>query len=415
MLRNYLLLSWRVLWRRRFYALISLFGISFTLVVLMVATALLDHIFAPMAPEVRQDRTLAIYRARFVGPHAVWGSAPGFRLLDRYARRLPGVERLGLVSTPVSVVSYVGGARIESTLRRTDAEYFRILDFAFLEGGPIADHDVSNGAMVAVINEATRDRFFGGAPAAGKIIEADGQRFRVIGVVRNVPASRMLCAGDLFVPLTTAKTDAYKEEVLGDFYGLLLARSAADFPAIKAELRARVAAVEMPDPEVEQFFAPAETHVEAVAWQQFGGGREESGSAARLWGALLVASLSFMLLPIVNLVNLNVSRIMERASEIGVRKAFGASSLSLVGQFVVENLVLSAIGGLVGLACSAVVLRAITAAGLIPYADLQINVRVFLYGLGLTLVFGLLSGAYPAWRMSRLHPVDALRGRGGTR
>ncbi len=54
------------------------------------------------------------------------------------------------------------------------------------------------------------------------------------------------------------------------------------------------------------------------------------------------AALLFMLLPTVNLVNLNVSRIMERASEIGVRKAFGASSRTLVGQFVVENLVLTA-------------------------------------------------------------------------
>ena len=51
-----------------------------------------------------------------------------------------------------------------------------------------------------------------------------------------------------------------------------------------------------------------------------------------------------MLLPAVNLVNLNISRIMERASEIGVRKAFGASSRTLVGQFVVENLVLTLVG-----------------------------------------------------------------------
>ena len=56
-----------------------------------------------------------------------------------------------------------------------------------------------------------------------------------------------------------------------------------------------------------------------------------------------------MLLPTVNLVNLNVSRMMERASEIGVRKAFGASSRTLVGQFVVENVALSLIGGAVGL------------------------------------------------------------------
>jgi len=112
----------------------------------------------------------------------------------------------------------------------------------------------------------------------------------------------------------------------------------------------------------------------------------------------------------VNLINLNMSRIMERASEIGVRKAFGASSRSLVGQFIVENLVLTLIGGAAGFALSGLVLRALTASGLVPYARFALNYRVFAYGLGLALFFGLLSGVYPAWRMSRLHPVQALKG-----
>ena len=60
-----------------------------------------------------------------------------------------------------------------------------------------------------------------------------------------------------------------------------------------------------------------------------------------LRGALLALML-FMLLPTINLVNLNLSRILDRASEIGVRKAFGASSRTLVGQFLIENLVLTA-------------------------------------------------------------------------
>ena len=63
-----------------------------------------------------------------------------------------------------------------------------------------------------------------------------------------------------------------------------------------------------------------------------------------------------MLLPTVNLVNINLSRILDRASEIGVRKAFGASSRTLVGQFVVENLVLTLIGGAIGLLLAAAVL-----------------------------------------------------------
>jgi putative ABC transport system permease protein len=121
----------------------------------------------------------------------------------------------------------------------------------------------------------------------------------------------------------------------------------------------------------------------------------------------------FMLLPAINLINLNVSRIMERASEIGVRKAFGASSWMLVGQFIVENVFLTLIGGMIGFVLSQLVLRSITNSGLIPYADLNLNYRIFIYGLLTAIFFGLFSGVYPAWKMSRLHPVEALRG--GTR
>jgi hypothetical protein len=62
--------------------------------------------------------------------------------------------------------------------------------------------------------------------------------------------------------------------------------------------------------------------------------------------------LLFMLLPALNLVNLNTGRIIERSSEIGVRKAFGATSMQLAGQLVVENVLLCAAGGLIGLACA---------------------------------------------------------------
>ncbi len=117
-----------------------------------------------------------------------------------------------------------------------------------------------------------------------------------------------------------------------------------------------------------------------------------------------------MLLPAVNLVNLNTSRIMERASEIGVRKAFGASSRTLVGQFVVENLVLTLVGAAVGFVVAALLLQVINASGMIQYAQLQLNYRIFGWGVLLAVAFGLLSGVYPAWRMSRLHPVLALKG-----
>jgi putative ABC transport system permease protein len=285
-----------------------------------------------------------------------------------------------------------------------------VLDFPFLEGGPFTDQDVAGGSLVAVINATTRDRFFGGPPAVGKTFEADGLRFRVIGVVPDVPIFRMVGNGDIYAPLTTAKSDAYTRELMGGFGGLLLARSQNDFPAIKAELETRIRAAQLPSKEWKKLVAPAETFFESLAGNLFGA-RDEDRSRPERFRALIVAGMFlFSLLPAVNLVNLNMSRIMERASEIGVRKSFGASSRALVAQFIVENLVLTFIGAAAGLAASAAVLRAINASGVIPYASFGLNLRVFAYALGLALFFGFLSGVYPAWRMSRLHPVQALKG-----
>jgi putative ABC transport system permease protein len=73
--------------------------------------------------------------------------------------------------------------------------------------------------------------------------------------------------------------------------------------------------------------------------------------------------------------------------------------------------VLSLVGGAIGLALSLAVLRILGGSGLIPYAEFQLNIRVFFYALALTVFFGLFSGVLPAWKMSRLHPVEALRGR----
>ncbi len=135
-----------------------------------------------------------------------------------------------------------------------------------------------------------------------------------------------------------------------------------------------------------------------------------TGYGASLMIALTAAAALFMLLPAVNLMNLNTSRILERASEIGVRKAFGASSRTLVGQFIIENVVLTLVGAAIGFVLAGWLLQAINTSGLIQYASLHLNYRIFAWGVALAVVFGLLSGVYPAWRMSRLHPVQALKG-----
>ena len=72
MLKNYLKMAVKVLLRRKFFTFISLFGISFTLIVLMVAVAFLDHAFAPFPPEVNKDRTLTCRRLNGRGERKVF-------------------------------------------------------------------------------------------------------------------------------------------------------------------------------------------------------------------------------------------------------------------------------------------------------------------------------------------------------
>jgi putative ABC transport system permease protein len=412
MFHHYLVLAVKVLRRRKFFTFISLFGISFTLLVLTVVTALFDHSFGPSAVEPRQERTLYVKRAVMYGANNMWSGNAGFKLFDSYARNLPGVERLSIYENDHTVHTYIGGRKISSALKHTDDEYWRILEFNFVEGGPFGTDDVTGARLVAVINTTSRNRLFGGRPAEGQTLEADGQRFRVVGVVQDVSELRSAPYADIWVPYTTAKTDAYRREIMGDWNAMALARDKAAMAGIRDEFNSRMLRAELPDPkEFQAMVAPFETPFAAFARMMPTADRKDPESqVGKFVGLLFGLALLFVLIPAVNLVNINISRIMERTSEIGVRKAFGAPAHTLVGQFLVENVLLTLIGGVIGFVLSIFVLRAIAQSGLFSYAHFTINARVFAYGMVLAGLFGLISGVYPAWRMSRLHPVQALKG-----
>ncbi len=218
MLRHYLTMTIAVLKRRPFYTAISLFGISFTLLVLMVVTAMADHALAPMAPESRQARMLGVHSARDVGPDNAWSSDAGYLLFDKYARDLPGVEALTIFSAFQTVSTYLGDQRITSNVKRTDGAFWRVFDFTFLEGGPYSQADVDDARFVAVITRATREQHL--RRPAGARQDVRGRRpvaSASSASSRTCPDIRMVPFADFCVPTTTAKTDAYKREIMGGF------------------------------------------------------------------------------------------------------------------------------------------------------------------------------------------------------
>ena len=408
MLKNYLKIAWKVLLRRKIFTLISLFTIGLTLTILMAFTAIVDQIFRPVPPEVHYDRTLSIEYTvlRVKGGQGYWSSAPSFDFLQRNTRNLPFVEAESFFCAGTAS-TVLDGEKVDFSRKWTDGAFWKIFDFHFLEGSAYTEEDNRLAHPVAVISESTRSRIFGHKSALGKTLETNAGRFRVVGVVEDVPWYRLSPFSDIWTPIRTAQPGFEETE---RFRGIYLARSRKDFPAIRSEFQARLKDAEIPNPE---FYSHWEvdmyTFRESVCNWLFPP-PSLIGSAKIVSFILLFSIFLFMVPPAVNLVNLSISRILERASEIGARKAFGASSAQLVFQFVVENIFLTLIGGVLGFAGSVFLLRFMSRSDWFPFAVQQANFTVFLYGLLLILIFGLVSGLYPALSMSRLHPVQALKG-----
>jgi putative ABC transport system permease protein len=411
MLKNYIKIAWKVLLRRKFFTFISLFGISFTLMILMVATAMIDHLTGPATPEKRLDRLLFVNFIKMTGKSGNMNTFPSYYYLNHYLKRLKTPEKISITTMHRGVNSYVNNKRLSLDLKFTDANFWEVLDFNFLEGQPFTQQNQKNADRVAVITDHTRDQYFGpNVSAVGKYMVADEIRYRVTGVVEDVAYSRFNSYANIWVPLSTAPYNKADTGLTGNHMAIVLAASKADIPKIKAEYQGIVKQVKLPNPkEFDKFYSHTETILEGAIVRQLFGSGENSGMAKFIFIVSIIVFL-FMLMPTINLVNINVSRIMERSSEIGVRKAFGASSNTLIGQFLVENIFLTLIGGLLGFLLSAVVLEIIANSGLIPYAQLGLNWRVFGIGLGLSLLFGFISGVYPAYKMSKLQAVQALKG-----
>jgi putative ABC transport system permease protein len=413
MLRNYLLTAYKVFMRRKLFTAINLGCIVLTLVVLMVITALLETAFFPTGVEGRSNRFLQVYGIRSVSldRHAVRTTLMGYKSIDKYLKPMPGVERVSAFTVTTAVSVYQGDQVSELDMRHVDADYWKILDFKVLAGRLPDESDDRNGRAVAVLNATTARKLFGGAPALalGRKINVSGQTLQVIGVVGDV--LHINAYADIWAPLATFESTGYLNEFTGNFAAMLLARDPADLPRIRREVARIAHGVVSDDPHtyaITQFWA--DSKLDVFARQLFDNQSDADSGAGTLLALIGGGMFVFMLLPALNLVNLNMGRVLERSTEIGVRKAFGATSAQLVGQLVVENIVLCLAGGLIALACTQGVLWWLASTQLIPYLEVTIDPAVFACGLLLALIFGLVSGVLPAWKMSRLDPVHALKG-----
>lgn len=411
MLKNYLKIAIAVLLRRKFVTFVNLFGTALTLTVLVVAFALFDAIASPGGAQRRHDHVLSVHGVQLSSSttSSSWGSGVGPAFFRGYVEPLQTPDHVSYATTPRVATSYLDGRKITVRLRRADTSYWEILDFTLRAGRVLSADDVDTGRFVAVINEATADTYFGAEPPLGKSLTLDAQSFEVVGVVADEPETNRLAFADVWVPLTATESSAYEQEWLANGVAILYVEEPSRRAAMAAEYRDLLRRFEYtPDPtQFDTASSAALTPLELLALGP-GSALLADNYVAAFIALSVVAAFLFMALPAINMTNLNVGRILERAPEIGLRKATGASVRVLVGQFIFENVVLAALGGLVAFAAAPFVLGVLN--DIFRYGQFRLNGAVFVAGLVFVAVFGVLSGAYPAWKMARLEPAAALRG-----
>ncbi len=415
MITNYVKIAWKVLLRHPFYTFVTLFGISLTLTVLIVLTSFINHLIGPNYPEYKRDRTLYFQNVALRDSlrHHANVSPASFEFMQRYVTTLKTPEKVAITTLFSYANAYVNGKRIEVRIKHTNAAFWEVAGFDFLEGKPFNEGHIAGGENVTVITDDLKEQYFGDAsePVAGQFIEVDNRKYRVIGVVRGAPITRPFTSSDMYIPYSATHKDGRDKGFLGGYVALVLAAGKSDFPAIQSEFTGVIERI--PTPQVSnggfKFYSiEAGVHPYLDAWLGVFPVFDPEDSPL-FYSVIALFMFLFMSLPAINLVNLNVSRMMERASEIGVRKAFGAPVRTLMGQFVIENLFITAIGGAIALVLSALVVFLINRSGWIAKADLTINLNVFAASVLICLAFGIMSGLLPALRMARVSIAQALK------
>lgn len=440
MLTNYFKLALKVLGRNKFFTAISLFGISFTLLILMLITAFYDAEFGANAPLTEKDRMvfLGALKLELVNPDTIW-TIDSTQMDGRMAYDSTFTIGENVSSTSISQFSYdfvtkhldnietsenhsffSGGHTFDVFLDNrklniealyVDEDYWNLFDFDFVDGDPFSGGHVRDASPVAVITTDLADRYFGSSDEAlGQEVELGSRLYRVIGLVERARTTSDLVSSDVFLPLTTMEARALEDtDFHGSMAGAYLAAEKADIPLIKEEITTKVSSLTYPNPEDYNRVSTipmdaAEMYAGMIVDQN-----DPEGALLIIRLVFGVLLLFFVLLPTLNLINMNLSRIMEREAEIGVRKAFGAHSGTILYQFVFENVIITFIGGVIGMIMAMLVLFLINDSEILPQLILRFNGTVFLYSIIICLLFGIISGLLPAWKVSRLQIADVLK------
>ncbi|MCX7045354.1 MAG: ABC transporter permease [Candidatus Sumerlaeota bacterium] len=296
--------------------------------------------------------------------------------------------------------------RLDANVVGTVPWFPRVTQRTIKEGRFFNEEETEDARNVCVLGEALANRLFPGEDPIGKSINAKGDVYRVVGVLKDLGAmgsSTPATQFDLYVPLTAVRLR------YGD---IITNRSSGSFSAEKVELNEIIARVQ----NVNQVLGISDVIRGILDRRHRQADYEmivplellyQAQRTKRIFSIVLgsIAAIS-LLVGGIGIMNIMLASVTERTREIGIRRALGAKRKDIIFQFLTETILLSGCGGLFGLAIGVLIPFLIT-----YYAEMRTIVRLWSLGgaLGISLMIGLVFGIYPAWRASRMNPIQALR------
>ena len=312
-------------------------------------------------------------------------------------RNVPDVLDVGAISPPGQAAIQGPEGDVFATIYGVTSNYFQISNTDFAAGGAFDDSDVKSMNKVVVIGSSLKDKVFGTDNAIGKKIKIRNYAYRIVGVVGDsMGASFGVDTGKwAYVPVTTAQ----KLIVGVDYVMEILVRATSEdrIEAVRTDvqnlLRDRH---KITDSKNDDF--TIRTIKDALKIITLVTGALTLFLAAIAAISLLVGGIGIM--------NIMLVSVTERTREIGLRKALGARYRDILWQFLLEAVLLTFIGGLIGF------LFGISGGILVAHFGgwaFHLSFLAVTLPLLMTIVFGIVFGLYPATKAAKLDPIVALR------
>lgn len=274
----------------------------------------------------------------------------------------------------------------------TNAAYLDVRGMELNNGRFISDIDVENRNKVVVLGSGTAEDLFGFSDPVGESIKVEGTSYKVIGVLTEQGSSVGTSGDDVVVmPLSTVQR-LLKSTDIQSLYVNATNEDMLDIAMAQIENTLGI-------------IFPNDTDSYSVTNQQdlLETATEVSSTLTTMLAGIAGISL---LVGGIGIMNIMLVSVTERTKEIGIRKAIGAKRKDILLQFLIEAVVLSAFGGLIGIASGVGIAKLVQSFSSLTIA---LSNNVMLYSFAFSVVVGVVFGVFPANKASKLHPIQALR------